>query len=62
MSLVSFREARPVDIARQVASQAGFFVENIISVPAWYLMIRAIGLSPGKPLQHLAEREWNASR
>ena len=54
--------ARVRGALRAVDSTAGVIVDNWISVPAWYMMITAIGLTPGKPLNRLAVREFNASR
>ena len=45
-----------------VGRRTGQLVDNWISVPTWYTMIRAIGLRPGRPLQRLVERHWHASR
>ncbi|WP_067650573.1 hypothetical protein [Nocardia harenae] len=53
---------RALDALRGVESTAGAIVDNWISVPAWYMLITAIGLTPGRPLQRLAMREFYASR
>jgi len=49
-------------ITSRIGKRTGLMVDNWISVPTWYAMIRAIGLRPGGPLQRLAERHWHASR
>ncbi|MBY6679299.1 hypothetical protein HQ314_20490 [Rhodococcus sp. BP-332] len=54
--------ARVLGAVRTVDSTAGVIVDNWISVPAWYVLIKAIGLTPGKPLHRLARREFDASR
>ena len=49
-------------VISRIGKRSGRMVDNWISVPTWYSMIRAIGLQPGRPLQRLVERHWHASR
>lgn len=54
--------AKATAVVKGLGSTAGAVVDDWISVQSWYKLIRVIGLTPGKPLQKLAEREFHASR
>jgi len=59
---MSDQSFNPVAAARKSADMAAVIVENFISVPTWFIFLNLVGLKPGKPLQRLSEREFNASR
>ncbi|MFC9057182.1 hypothetical protein ACFTXB_03880 [Streptomyces sp. NPDC057074] len=52
----------PGSALKAAGAKTGALVDNVISVPAWYLMLNVIRLTPGTPLQRLVKRHWDASR
>jgi hypothetical protein len=50
------------DVGARMGAGASRLVDNWVSVPTWFTMMRKVGLTDGTPLQRLIEKTWYASR